>query len=426
VSAVNGGIVGEEYIDEAAFRILHAKVKAGVLDYPTQFDPGLTKSQENQLLALEAARQGMVLLKNGPQRALADDVLPFDAQTMSKVAVVGFFANQTNLGDKGSSDAKVQDPELIITPYEGVRDYFSGTTVTYQNVAGNESNLQDADAIVVVTAYWPADLQRSPASEEGEWKDRVSMALVKRDLDNVSAALALRNANPGMKVIVLVKSGGAVVGNWIDDVDAMIMGWFGGMREGQALAEILFGDVNPSAKISESFPFQESDLPPYNTSITGDFPYSYYHGYAWLDKEGITPRYPFGFGLSYTTYAYSNLQVAEPTIASNGTLTVTVDVQNTGPVTGSEVVQLYVGYDNTSVSDEWGRPVKDLKGFTRLEDIEPGETRTATITVDAEELAYWNTSTDGWEVESMTYQLYVGPSSDTADPNMQTSSFTVN
>jgi beta-glucosidase len=342
------------------------------------------------------------------------------------VAVVGFFANQENLGDKGSSDAKVQDSELVITPFEGIRDEFSGETVTYQSVSGNESKLQDADVIVVVAAYWPADLQRTPAGEEGEWKDRESMGLVSRDLQNITGALALRNAHPNMKVVVVAKSGGAVVGNWIDDVDALIMAWFGGMREGQALAQILFGTVNPSAKVSQSFPFQETDLPPYNTSTTGDFPYSYYHGYTWLDKEGITPRYPFGFGLSYTTYAYSNLQVAEPTIPSDGTLTVTVDVQNTGPVTGSEVVQLYVGYDNTGLSDEWGRPVKELKGFTRLADIEPNETRTATITVDAQELAYWNTSDDAWEVERMEYQLYVGPSSDAADANTQTGSFTVN
>jgi beta-glucosidase len=432
VSAVNAELVSQDYIDEAALRILHAKVKFGVLDYPTQFEPGLTKSQETQLLALEAARKGMVLLKNGPQRALADDVLPLDAGTISKVAVVGFFANQLNLGDKGSSDAKVQDPELVITPFEGIRDHFSGTTVTYQDVTGNESDLEDADAIVVVAAYWPADLQRSPASEEGEWKDRESMELVdlpfpnRSDIRNISAALALKDANPGLQVVVVVKSGGAVVGDWIDDVDALIMAWFGGMREGQALAEILFGDVNPSAKLSQSFPFEESDLPPYDTNVTGDFPYSYYHGYRWLDKEGITPRYPFGFGLSYTTYAYSNLTVAEPTIASDGTLTVTVDVQNTGPVTGTEVVQLYVGYDNTAVSDEWGRSVKELKAFVRLADIEPGETRTATLTVDAEDLAYWNTTSDAWEVERMTYQLYVGPSSDVDDPNMQTGSFTVN
>jgi beta-glucosidase len=425
-SAVDAELVDLDYIDEAALRILHSKVKFGVLDYPTQFEPGLTKSQETQLLALEAARKGIVLLKNGPQRSLSDDVLPLDAGAIDKVAVVGFFANQLNLGDKGSSDAKVQDPELVITPFEGIDAQFPGETVTYQDVAGRESDLQDADAIVVIAAYWPADLQRSPASEEGEWKDRESMELVDRDLANVEAALALKDTNPDLDVIVVVKSGGAVVGDWIDDVDALIMGWFGGMREGQALAEMLFGDVNPSAKVSQSFPFEESDLPVYNTNITGDFPYSYYHGYTWLDKEGITPRYPFGFGLSYTTYAYSNLQVAEPTIASDGKLTVTVDVQNTGPVTGSEVVQLYVGYDNTAVSDEWGRPVKELKAFARLEDIEPDETRTATLTVDADELAYWNTSTDAWAVESMEYQLYVGPSSGATDPNMQTGSFTVN
>lgn len=426
VSAVTQGTVNDDFVDEAAFRILHAKAAFGILDNEPIFEPLRTKSIENQTLALEAAREGMTLLKNGPQRGLDDDVLPLNAGSISKVGVVGFYADLLNTGDHGSSDAKVQDDELVITPYEGIRDHFSGETVTYQDVAGNESNLEDANVIVVVTAYWPADLQRTPQGEEGEWKDREGMALVGRDLTNISNALALRNDNPGMRVVVVAKSGGSIVGDWIDDVDALIMAWFGGMREGQALAEILFGDVNPSAKVVQSFPFEESDLPPYDTSNTGDMPYDYYHGYRLLDKEGVTPRYHFGFGLSYTTYAYSNLTVTESTIASNGTLEVKVDVQNTGPATGTEVVQLYVGFDNTAVSDQWGRPVKELRAFARLEDIGSGETRTATLTVDAADLAYWNTSSNAWEVESMEYQLYVGPSSDVADPNMQTGSFTVN
>ena len=121
-----------------------------------------------------------------------------------------------------------------------------------------------------------------------------------------------------MKVVVVAKSGGAIVGDWIDDVNAPITAWFGGMQEGTALAEILFGDVNPSAKVVQSFPFEESDLPEFDTSNTGDMEYDYYHGYRLLDKKGITPRYPFGFGLSYTTYAYSNLTVDPPTIASDG------------------------------------------------------------------------------------------------------------
>lgn len=432
ISAVNGDLVDEEHIDEAAFRILHQKVKFDVLDYPTQFEPSRTKSREAQALALEAAREGMVLLKNGPQRSLADDVLPLDAAAISKVAVVGFWANLLNTGDHGSSDAKVQDDALVITPFEGIDERFSGagkTALTYQKVEGNEANLQDADAIIVVAAYWPADLQRTPLGEEGEWKDRESMELVSRDLDNITRAIALRGANPDLKIVVVVKSGGAVVvSDWIDDVDALIMAWFGGMQEGTALAEILFGDTNPSGKVCQSFPVNESDLPPYDTETTGDLPYNYYHGYRWLDKQGISPRYPFGFGLSYTTYAYSNLTVDPPSIASDGTLTVTVDVENTGPLTGSEIVQLYVGYDNTSVSDQWGRPEKELKAFVRLEDVVPGpeNKRTATLTVDAADLAYWNANTDAWEVESMEYQLYVGPSSDLDDPNMQTGSFTVN
>lgn len=440
VSAVRNGQVSESVVDEAVLRILYRKVSYGNLKYnPPSWTPWLTKSDETRALALRAAREGIVLLKNGPSNALGDDVLPLSKAAVNRIAVVGKFANAENMGDKGSSDAKVVDGSLVITPYEGVKDALGAThaststcpgtgkcVVTYESVAGNEATIQAADVVVVVGAYFYADLARTSAGEEGEWKDRVSMALPQRDLTNITNAVALKAQNPSLKVVVVLKSGGAVlVESWLAGVDAVIMAWYAGMSEGTALGEILFGDVNPSGKLVQSFPKAESDLPAFDNATTGNVVYNYYHGYRWLDRQGKTPRYPFGYGLSYTTFAYSNLAVLDATIGEDEALQVTVDVTNTGPVAGTEVVQLYVGYPNTLVTGGWGRPVKELKGFARAADIAPGETRTVALSVKAKDLAYWDASAKKWTVEKVGHQLYVGPSADASDPNMVTATFSI-
>jgi beta-glucosidase len=169
----------------------------------------------------------------------------------------------------------------------------------------------------------------------------------------------------------------------------------------------------------------ESDLPAFQNETFEDVEYNYYHGYRYFEHEGIAPQYPFGFGLSYTTFEYSNLQLSSDTIAEDGTLTVTVDVTNTGPVAGSEVVQAYVGFDNTGVDDEWGRPHKVLQGFARAEDIEPDATETVTIEIEAQRLGYWSVDDQAFVVERMTHELYVGPSSDESDPNMLVTTFEI-
>ncbi len=440
-SAVQNGTVDARYIDEAVLRILYAKVHFGVIDKwdkTKSWSPWLTKSETTQALALEAAREGIVLLKNGPTTALADDVLPLNATAVKTLAVVGKFANSENMGDKGSSDAKVVDSSLVITPYEGLSERLGASNapsscagavpcaLSFETVAGHESALAVADVIVVVGAYYPADLARSSAGEEGEWKDRASMNLPQRDLDNISAAIALRAQNPNLKIIVVMKSGGAiVVSPWVAGVDAVLMAWFGGMKEGTALGEILFGDVNPSGKLVQSFPMEEADLPLFQNATTGDVAYSYYHGYRWLDLQNKAARWPFGFGQSYTTFAYSNLVVATPTVAETGVLTVTVDVTNTGARAGSEVVQLYVGYPNSILADAWGRPKKELKGFARVENLAPGAKQTVTLTAAASELGYWNAATGRMVIEHVPHALWVAPSSDASDANALTGTFTV-
>jgi beta-glucosidase len=438
--AVNNGAVAQTLIDEAVLRILYAKIHFGVTTHAVNFRPGGTKSDAAQELALRAAREGIVLLKNGPTAALTDDVLPLARATPAKVAVIGRFANTENMGDRGSSDAKVNDAALVVTPFEGLRDAIAGTGSTvksYEMIYGhpsddptttidNRAEIGSADVLVIVGAYYPADLNRGSAGEEGEWKDRVSLSLPAVDLANITEAAALKAAHPNMKIIVVIKSGGAVVVNdWVGKVDAVIMAWYAGMKEGTALAEILFGDTNPGGKLTQSVPVKESDLPAFLNTTEGDVLYDYYHGYRYLEKKQIKPQYPFGYGLSYTTFEFSNLVVTTPTIAADGTLSVTVDVKNSGPRAGTEVAQLYVGFANTSVSDSIGRPLKQLEAFARVADLAPGATKTVTLTVNAADLAYWDVASQKMTVEKMTYQLFVGPSSDSSGPNMKTATFAI-
>jgi beta-glucosidase len=439
VQALAQGQVDVKLVDEAVLRILYAKVHFGVLAHPPAWTPWLTKSDATQALALQAAREGIVLLKNAPSATPGVNVLPLSRAATAKIAVVGKFSSSENMGDKGSSDAMVVDASLVITPWEGLFDALGATNtsktscggvarcvLTFEDVAGNEAAIRDANTVVVVGAYYYADLARSTSGEEGEWKDRVSLSLPQRDLTNIANAVALKTANPALKVVVVLKSGGAVVVDpWLGGVDAVVMAWYAGMKEGTALGEILFGDVNPSGKLVQSFPAAEADLPPFDNTTTGDVAYGYYHGYRWLDRQGKAPRYPFGYGLSYTTFAYSNFVVVNSPLSETGTLTVKVDVENTGLVAGSEVVQLYVGFDNTAVTDAWGRPKKELKAFARAFDLAPGAKQTVTLQVKAADLAYWNVAARKMTVEKMTYQLYVGPSSSTADPNMKKDSFTI-
>jgi beta-glucosidase len=442
VDAVAQGRVDEKWVNESVLRILTKKIAFGVLDHELQWTPWLTRGEDTQALAHQAAVEGIVLLKNGPTKALSDDVLPLNASAIDKVTLIGKYALTENMGDKGSSDAKVIDPLLVFTPYEGIQAAVGATNTSlsscdgpagtpcvlkFDAVTGNEAKLAGSDVLVVVTGFQPADLGRSPLGEEGEWKDRKDMQLIAgRDLKNVNDAIAVKNANPGMKLIVVLKGGGSIIVKpWVDSVDGLFMAWYAGMQEGVALAELMFGLANPSGKLVQSFPAAEADLPAFQNATTGDVPYDYYHGYRWLDRQGKTPTYHFGYGLSYTTFAYSTLVVQTPTATEDGEIRVKIDVTNTGPVKGSEVVQAYVGFSNTSVADKWGRPVKELKAFARVADLEPNETRTVELTIPAQDLAYWDVAAKAMKVEKMEYELLVGPSADASDANLRTSAFTI-
>jgi len=187
------------------------------------------------------------------------------------------------------------------------------------------------------------------------------------------------------------------------------MAWYPGMEGGNALADIIFGDVNPSGKLPVTFHKNADQLPHFGNKdkvLKTD----YYHGYRLFDKKGLDPEYPFGFGLSYTTYKYSGLKLDKKSVGKSGKVIAGVDVTNTGKVAGEEVVELYVGYKGSKVD----RPVKELKGFTKVA-LKPGETKTVSLEVKPENLAYWDVDKNGWVIEEIEYVVYAGPCSSAKD-----------
>jgi len=206
-------------------------------------------------------------------------------------------------------------------------------------------------------------------------------------------------------VVVYVGGSAINMNAWEPKVASIVFAWYGGMEGGTALANVLYGKVNPSGKLPFSIARNDSDYPYFNP-YTLKIDYGYYHGYTLFDKKNIEVAYPFGFGLSYTTFKYDDLQILESELNKEGVLRAKVNVTNTGGVTGEEIVQLYVGFKNSSVD----RPVKLLRGFDKI-GLEPGETKTVELEVAIQDLAWYDPEAKQWKVEEMDYELYVGPSS---------------
>ena len=196
---------------------------------------------------------------------------------------------------------------------------------------------------------------------------------------------------------------------WRHRVCAIVMAWYPGMEGGHALADILFGKVNPSAKLPTLFPKSAAQLPFFDKNAD-QITYDRYHGYRLLDRDGDEPAFPFGFGLSYTAYEYADLRVEPAQVSSQGVISVSARITNTGPREGEEIAQLYVGYPNSAVD----RPKKELKGFLRVK-LLPGESKRIRFKLPAEQLAFYNPETKKWVVECVEYVAYVGPSSSNAD-----------
>ncbi len=389
---VESGALPEEVVDESVTRMVRKKLEYR-LDEPPSVDESVIESDEHLSIARAALAEGAVLLKN------VDSALPIDRDSLTRIAVVGALADEVNIGDTGSSSVR---PSFVVTPIEGIRDAL-GESVAIEHIDTDMLDAEDlrsiaaADAVVVVTGLTEED--------EGEAiigaGDRVDL-----DLPQEREQLIVDAASVNDRVIVVLEGGGAItMQDWLADPEAVLMVWYPGQMGGHAIADLLFGDRSPSGKLPFTVPKSLDQLPPFD-NVSLEVEYGYFHGYRYLDRRGFTPEFPFGFGLSYTSFALSDLRVSRSQASAGETVTFSVDVENTGPVVGGEVVQLYVSYPDSEVE----RAERELKGFAKVE-LEPGERRTVSIDIPIDNLAYYDSDRAEWVIEALDYVVHGGTSS---------------
>lgn len=400
VNAVKEGIVPEENIDEAAIRIVRTLL-AYTTDNKKVYPMELIGCKEHISLALESAQKGITLLKN------ENKTLPINRKHVESIVVLGRLANHENLGDNGSGRVY---PPYAITPLQGIAMTAGNKKIVYNDGSDIEhakTLARKADYVVLVVGYDHKD--------EGEFVsgnqvgnlmdpmggDRANLGLTQEDIRLINE-VGSENSN---SVVVLIGGSMIMMEEWKDSINAILMAYYPGMEGGMAIGQILFGDVNPSGKLPFVIPKSEKDLPEinWNTEFQN---YEYYHGYTKLDKETIEAAYPYGFGLSYTEFTISHVRFE----LKDDYIEATCDVKNTGSLTGDQVIQFYVGFSGSSIS----RPVKALKGFSRVS-LKPNETKTVTIRTPVDKLKWFNERINGWELEHIIYDMYLGTSSSMRD-----------
>ncbi|HWB60048.1 MAG TPA: glycoside hydrolase family 3 C-terminal domain-containing protein [Chthoniobacteraceae bacterium] len=456
---LDNGTIKQASIDDQVRRILRVAFTLGWFDRQLT-DSSIPKDDPASCaVALKGAEEGVTLLKN------AGNLLPANPAALKQVVVLGPNADPAMYGGGGSSHVGVFH---AVSVYAGIKDLLSANIAqgavapvvtripyhappappkgnrnalptptptpdpSYDPLAGGYSDqVRSADLAVVCVGF---NAKGQPNGYEGEGTDR-SYILPIGQQELIKAVAAL---NP--HTVVIVNAGGSVAtADWIDKVPALIDAFYPGQEGGTAIANILFGKVNPSGHLCFTWDKKWEDCPSFgnypleeNKFTSNTYKEGVFAGYRWYDAKNIEPLYPFGFGLSYTTFQFSNAKASAPD--ANGNITVTATITNTGKMAGAEVAQLYVQppavqpqkwVDGPVYPPSEGapapmgsaaqpvvvtRPVRELKGFTRLE-LQPGESKTATITLNRADLAYWDPNSKKWTVTPGAYVFSVGGSS---------------
>ena len=393
VEAVRSGELDEAVLDESVRRILRIVFMSK--ETPKQ---GMFDIEAHHALAQQAAAEGMVLLKN-------NGLLPLKAP--QQIAVIGRSAETPHFQGGGSSHI---NPTRVTVPLNAMKLAAGEAEFAYaEGYPENNDIRQDMidEAVATATSADVAVLFIAlPTFKESEGYDRKDIDLTEQQVLLIKAVSA---AQPS--TVVVLNNGSAVaMSEWIDGVAAVLEGHMMGQAGGGAIADILFGKVNPSGKLAETFPYKLSDTPAF-TQFPGELGKVYYGeglyiGYRHYDARQIPVLFPFGYGLSYTTFEYSNAKLSAETFKDVDGLTVSVDVTNTGSMAGKETVQVYVRDQAASVS----RPVKELKGFAKVS-LQPGETKTVTITLDFRAFAFYHVKHKTWVAESGDFDIFIGASS---------------
>lgn len=403
VDAVRGGTLDEAVLDVAVRRVLTMIARA----QPALADPGTIDTDAHHALAREAAADGSVLLRNE-----AVDGAPLLPLTDAASAVViGEFARTPRYQGAGSSQVNPTRLDDALTALRAA----SGAELPFAagfSVAGVEGSQDVDDAALLAEAVETARGAGTvllflglPAPDESEGYDRTHLHL---PANQVAVLRAVAEVNP--RIVVVLAGGSVVTVEWQDAAAAVLQGWLGGQACGSAVADLLLGVRTPSGKLAETVPHRIEDTPAF-----GNFPGEYGHvrygegvlvGYRWYDTRLVDVAYPFGHGLSYTTFEYSDVTATVSGEGAASSVEVTATVTNTGPVAGAETVQVYVGDPDAAVL----RPVRELKAFGKVV-LVPGEARTLTFTLTGRDLSYWHPALRRWVVGGGRTVVEVGASS---------------
>ncbi|MFC1922579.1 glycoside hydrolase family 3 C-terminal domain-containing protein, partial [Chloroflexota bacterium] len=393
IDAVRSGQLDESVLDAAVRRILEIVFKAAETNKGGSFD-----ADGHHALARRVAGEGMVLLKN-------NGILPF--KNHKHIAVIGRAAKEAHYQGGGSSHIK---PTQLDNPYEELQKMAGDTELSYAEGYLDEDSFDQAlidEASKNASSADVALLYLSlPATKESEGYDRPDLDLTSHQVALIKAVTAVQP-----NTIVILNNGAPVVmSEWIDGTAAVLEAWMMGQAGGGAIADVLFGKVNPSGKLPETFPQKLIDTPAY-INYPGEngavrYGEGIFIGYRYYEAKDVPTQFPFGYGLSYTTFDYQDPKVSSPSFRDVDGLTVSVDVTNTGKMAGKEVVQVYVKDHKSRLV----RPPKELKGFAKVE-LEPGETKTVTLSLDLRAFAYYHPAYRQWITEDGEFDILIGASS---------------
>jgi len=407
---VAAGRVKESVLDSAVARVLRNKFMMGLFEKP-YITPLTSKTlntyqKEHRDLAREAAEKGMILLKN------ENNTLPFSTVDIKKLAVIGPNADEVHFGTYSNEEAdgislieglkEKSNGQFEVLYAEGFKIYENDTSLRDPDKTLVAENLRIQEAVnlakecdVVLLVMGGSELTSREGWGEDRTGDRVDLTLLGRQNDLAKEILALDK-----KTAVLLINGRPLAVNYLaENAPAIIEGWYLGQEQGRAVANVLFGDVNPSGKLSVTIPRSVGQLPVYYNHKPIVHERSFVEG-------SYSPLYPFGYGLSYTTFSYDSARLDRDEIINGEAATISVDVTNTGSVAGTEIVQLYIRDDVSSVT----RPVKELKDFERIY-LEPGQTKTVSFKITSDKLQFFDINMER-VVEPGTFTLMIGESSE--------------